>query len=78
MDRAAAIGELPEAYAKAIRLADDGLEHEEIAERLGIAVESVGPLLRVAGAKLAHVLTTTERMSKSWRRGTVTDEEVVL
>jgi hypothetical protein len=51
--------------------------HEEIAERQGIAVESVGPLLRVAGAKLAHVLTTTERMSKSCGRETVTDEEVV-
>ena len=77
MDRAAAIGELPEVYATAIRLVDDGLEHDAIAQRLGIAVESVGPLLRVAGAKLAYVLATTERMSKSCGHETVTDEEVV-
>jgi DNA-directed RNA polymerase specialized sigma24 family protein len=76
MDRAAAIGELPEAYATAIRLADDGLEHDAIAQRLGVAVESVGPLLRVASAKLARVLAT-ERMSKSCGRETVPDEEVV-
>jgi DNA-directed RNA polymerase specialized sigma24 family protein len=59
MDRAAAIAELPEAHATAMRLADDGVDDKAIAERLGIADEAVGPLLRVARAKLAHALTTT-------------------
>lgn len=59
MDRAAAIAELPEAYATALRLTDDGADDKAIAEQLGIAEEAVGPLLRVASAKLAHVLTTT-------------------
>jgi DNA-directed RNA polymerase specialized sigma24 family protein len=59
MDRAAAIAELPEAYGAAIRLAEDGADDKTIAERLGIADEAVGPMLRVARAKLAHALTTT-------------------
>jgi DNA-directed RNA polymerase specialized sigma24 family protein len=60
MDRTAAIAELPEAYATAVRLVDDGVNDEAIARQLGIEVEAVGPLLRVANAKLAHALASTD------------------
>ena len=64
MDRAAAIAELPEAYATAIRLVDAGVHEEEIAERMGVELEAVGPLLRVAAAKLARALAVTEQVSR--------------
>jgi DNA-directed RNA polymerase specialized sigma24 family protein len=57
MDRTAAIAELPEAYATALRLRDDGMNEAGIAARLGIEIEAVGPLLRVAAAKLRGILT---------------------
>lgn len=52
MDRSRAIGLLPEAYAEALQLDENGLAHL-IPERLGIPTEAVGPLLRLARAKLA-------------------------
>jgi DNA-directed RNA polymerase specialized sigma24 family protein len=59
MDRAAAIAELPEAYATAVQLVDAGVNEEQIAEQIGIELEAVGPLLRVARAKLARALAIT-------------------
>jgi DNA-directed RNA polymerase specialized sigma24 family protein len=56
MDRTAALDELPEAYATALRLRDADLSDEVIAARLGIEVEGVGPLLRLAAAKLGGIL----------------------
>jgi DNA-directed RNA polymerase specialized sigma24 family protein len=61
MDRAAAIDELPEAYATALRLRDENLDDQAIATRLGIAVESIQPLLRVALAKLDGILAANEQ-----------------
>ena len=55
MDRSRAIELLPEAYAEALRLVDAG-QSDSIAERLGIPPEAVGPLLRLARAKLAALL----------------------
>lgn len=46
--------QLPENYALALRLQSAGADHAVIAARLGIATESVGPLLEVAAAKLAR------------------------
>jgi DNA-directed RNA polymerase specialized sigma24 family protein len=67
MDRTVAIAELPEAYATAVRLADDGVDEKAIAAELGIEVEAVGPLLRVAHAKLAHTLPSTDHISATAR-----------
>jgi DNA-directed RNA polymerase specialized sigma24 family protein len=56
MDRTAAIAKLPEAYAIALRLRDEHLNNEDIAARLGIEVDAVEPLLRLAAAKLGGIL----------------------
>ena len=61
MDRDAAIAQLPEAYATAVRLVDAGVNEEQIAEQIGIELEAVGPLLRVARAKLARALAITDQ-----------------
>lgn len=44
---------LPKAYAHVIRLRQKGLAHAEIAEEMRLPVESIGPLIRLAEAKLA-------------------------
>lgn len=46
---------IPEDYAEAIRLHEAGLD-EDISERLEIPPEAVGPLLRLARAKLDSFL----------------------
>lgn len=56
MHRAAAIELLPQVYAAALRLRDDGLVPGEIARRLGIAPEAVASTLELADAKLARLL----------------------
>ena len=56
MDQAAALDELPEAHAAVIRLHRAGMAPADIASELGIEVEAVAPLLRVAEAKLASLL----------------------
>ena len=60
VNRAAAIELLPEAYAVALRLRDDGLGPAEIATRLGIAPEAVASTLELADAKLARLLCLEE------------------
>jgi DNA-directed RNA polymerase specialized sigma24 family protein len=60
MDRSAAIDRLPKAYAAALRLQDEGHDDNAIAVRLGLAPTAVGPLLRVAAAKLRAILTAGE------------------
>jgi orotate phosphoribosyltransferase-like protein len=52
-DRARA--HLPEAYARALRLRDDGLTADEIAACLNLEREAGESLLRLADAKLAGV-----------------------
>lgn len=59
MERPEAIDLLPETYAEALRLHDAG-HIDLIPERLGIAAEAVGPLLRLAEAKLAALLVTED------------------
>ncbi|MDF3311613.1 MULTISPECIES: sigma factor-like helix-turn-helix DNA-binding protein [Rhodococcus] len=51
--RESAIERLPDAYAVALRMRDAGLSYAAIAERVGVEPEAVGPMLRVAKAKLA-------------------------
>ncbi len=60
MDRSTAIDRLPEAYAAALRLQDEGHDDKAIAVRLGLAPAAVGPLLRVAAAKLHTILAAGE------------------
>src|SRR5260370_23010631 len=53
MDLAGALDERPEVHAAALRLHRAGTDAAGIARELGIEVEAVAPLLRVAEAKLA-------------------------
>lgn len=56
MDRAEAVRLLPEAYARALTLRDQGCDHAGIAAALGVVPEAIGPLLRLADAKLQLLL----------------------
>ena len=60
MDRSTAIDRLPEAYAVALRMQDEGHDDQAIAVRLGLALAAVGPLLRMAAAKLHTILAAGE------------------
>ena len=60
MDRSTAIDRLPEAYAAALRLQDEGHDDNAIAARLDLAPAAIGPLLRVAAAKLNSILAAGE------------------
>jgi DNA-directed RNA polymerase specialized sigma24 family protein len=55
--RQAAMRRLPVRHAEALRLRDGGASVELIAERMSIDPLTVGPLLAVAEAKLAAVLS---------------------
>jgi DNA-directed RNA polymerase specialized sigma24 family protein len=61
VDREQALRRLPEGHVKAIRLRDQGLDDEAIAGRLGIPVEGVEPVLRMAEAKLAALVNRSSR-----------------
>jgi DNA-directed RNA polymerase specialized sigma24 family protein len=69
VNRAAAIKSLPQAYAVALGLRDDGLGPAEIARRVGIAPEAVASTLELADAKLARLLGVEESRAEP-RRGT--------
>ena len=56
MDRAEAVRLLPEAYARALTLRAHGHDDARIAAALGIVPEAIGPLLRLAEAKLQRLL----------------------
>ena len=60
--RTEAVRRLPAVYALAIRLRDAGMSDAVIADRLGIDEVALGPLLRVAEAKLETMIgrPTTE------------------
>jgi DNA-directed RNA polymerase specialized sigma24 family protein len=60
MDRSTAIDRLPEAYANALRLYDQGHNDQAIADCLGVPLEAVGPLLRLATAKLHSILAAND------------------
>lgn len=61
MDRQTALLELATGYAVALRLHDAGAADDSVAQALGIPIESVPGLLRVAEAKLAAVLALADR-----------------
>jgi DNA-directed RNA polymerase specialized sigma24 family protein len=68
MDAASALSELPEVHAAVLRLHNAGTDASGIAAALGLEVEAVAPLLRVAKAKLARVLTAPDRTSEDGPR----------
>lgn len=57
MDRDAALAELPEPYAVAIRLDDAEEDEAVIAVAVGVEREAVPALLEVARAKLERVVS---------------------
>jgi hypothetical protein len=67
VNRAAAIELLPQAYAVAPRLRDDGLGPAEIARRLGNAPESVASTLELADARLARLLCIDDSRTEHLR-----------
>ncbi len=69
MDLAAALDELPEVHAAALRLHRAGTDTAGIARELGIEVEAVAPLLRVAEAKLATLLAAPDPPGKPGSNG---------
>ncbi len=56
VDRAHAVLALPEPYALALRLRDQGLLPDALARALDIEVEAVGPLFALAETKLAGLM----------------------
>jgi DNA-directed RNA polymerase specialized sigma24 family protein len=54
-----ALALLPPAYAQALQLQDRGYDEQQIAAELAIEAAAIGPLLRLANAKLARLLATT-------------------
>ena len=53
MDRASALRFLSPLHAEALVLAEQGIDRARLAELLDIDAGSIGPLLRIARAKLA-------------------------
>lgn len=53
MDDHETLARLPEAYRRAVWLRQQGADQLVIAAELAIQAEAVGPLLRIADAKLA-------------------------
>jgi hypothetical protein len=56
VDRAEAIQALPDTYAIALRLRDEGVQPDAVARVLGVEPEAVGPMLTLAEAKLAALM----------------------
>jgi hypothetical protein len=53
MDELERLARLPESYARALQLRREGADEAAIAAALSIDPAAVGPLLRIADAKLA-------------------------
>jgi hypothetical protein len=63
--RVDAINELTEVHAVALRLHDSGHDTTHIATALGMEIESVRILLRVAEAKLARLIRSVDPMGRA-------------
>jgi DNA-directed RNA polymerase specialized sigma24 family protein len=62
MNQADAVKLLPATYARALILRGKGCDNDAIAEALGIVPEAIGPLLRLADAKLQQLLHAPPEM----------------
>ena len=58
MDRSQALEALPNTYAIALRLRDEGVQPDAMARVLNVEPEAVGPLVTLAEAKLAGLMET--------------------
>lgn len=58
MEFEGALARLPETYATALRLRAQGLSEPAIAAELKLEPKAIGPLLRLADAKLTALLET--------------------
>jgi hypothetical protein len=56
VDRSQALEALPNTYAIALRLRDEGVEPDAMARALNVEPEAVGPLVTLAEAKLAGLM----------------------
>jgi hypothetical protein len=56
MDRASALGELPVAYAIALRMADQGIDRATIAASLDVDPTALDNLLELARKKVEELL----------------------
>jgi hypothetical protein len=56
VNRSEALHALPDTYAIALRLRDEGIEPDAMARVLAVEPEAVGPLLTLAEAKLAGLI----------------------
>ena len=63
-DHEDALTELPVAYAVALRLSDAGASTQMIAQAVGVEIEAVEPMLRLARAKLAEHMNIRGRAPK--------------
>ena len=57
MDLQSAMDRLPEAHARALRMRESGLSHQEIADSLQAPIEAIGTILAIAEAKLSALLS---------------------
>jgi hypothetical protein len=67
VDRAEALRALPDTYAIALRLCDEGAEPDTVARVLNVEPEAVRPLLTLADAKLASLIEHAEEDSSMSR-----------
>lgn len=56
-----ALARLPENYAAALRMRERGLSEQAIAAELKLEREAIGPLLRLAEAKLTALLESRSK-----------------
>ena len=56
MNREAALDTLPEPYARALRLCDDGWADAEISAAVGVETDALPTLFELAERKLAHAI----------------------
>ena len=63
-----ALARLPENYAAALRMRARGLTEQAIAAELKLEPEAVGPLLRLAEAKLSALLAIPSQKIQGERR----------
>jgi DNA-directed RNA polymerase specialized sigma24 family protein len=75
MDLTTAMNELPEVHAKVLRLHRAGTDAAEISQVLRIEPEAVGPLLKVAEAKLASLLAAPDPPGKRAPPGPAQDRQ---
>jgi hypothetical protein len=61
MHRSGPVDRLPDPYALAVRLRDEGMDHPAIARVLAIDIAAVPGLLEIADRKLAEIRAETGR-----------------